>query len=222
MFEQLHLFSTGSWLGVQSQQDPNDLVVIQQIVWEVKPKVIYDIGTNVGGSAIVFAHIMSTYAKPGEAIIVSVDPKHFSENWDVQAKTLCPKCEPVANNPLWGQYVQFVQATSTDKAGIDALEAAIAKYKGPVLVSVDGWHDYDEVISECRNLHKYVTNGSYMIVQDTKLDRLFNKPGPRAAARTFLTEDTASPGGPHFIVDRSREMLRYTQHSEGFLQRVKP
>ncbi len=69
---------------------------------------------------------------------------------------------------------------------------------------------------------QYVTNGSYMIVQDTKLDRLFSKPGPRTAVRDFLKEDAASPGGPHFTSDRSREVFRYTQHSEGFLLRVKP
>ncbi|GIL72475.1 hypothetical protein Vretimale_4186 [Volvox reticuliferus] len=215
VFESRRLFSVGSWLGVQSQQDPADLVVIQQLLWDIKPKVIYDIGTNVGGSAIIFAHIMSQYAKPGEAIIVSVDPKHYSINWDDAAKQLCPKCTAVDENPLWNDYVQFVQARSVEPQAIAALEAAIAKYGGPVIISVDGWHDYPEVYEECVTFAKYVTVGSYMIVQDTKLDRIFNKPGPRQAVYDCLVNNT------NFVIDKSREVFLYSQHTDGFLLRVR-
>ncbi|PNH07246.1 Rhamnosyl O-methyltransferase [Tetrabaena socialis] len=213
LFEQRHLFSAGSWLGVQLQQDPQDLVVIQQLIWDIKPKVIFDIGTNVGGSAIFFAHLMSQYAKPGEAIIVSVERPLSPTR---QAKALCPKCTSVAENPLWGQYVQFVQQTSEHPDSVAALEAAIQKFGGPVVVSVDGWHEYPEVFAECKLFHKYVTNGSYMIVQDTKLDRLFNKPGPRKAAHDFLD------GNSNFVIDKSKEIFLYTQHSDGYLLRVRP
>ncbi|GIL43532.1 hypothetical protein Vafri_1239 [Volvox africanus] len=213
VFESKRLFSAGSWLGVQNQQDPADVAAIQQLVWDIKPRVIYDIGTNVGGSAILFAHIMSQYAKPGEAIIVSVDPKHYSINWDDAAKKLCPKCTLVDTNPLWNNYVQFVQARSVEPQAVAALEAAITKYGGPVLISVDGWHDYPEVYEECVTFAKYVTVGSYMIVQDTKLDRIFNKPGPRQAVYDCLVNNT------NFVIDKSREVFLYTQHSDGFLRR---
>ncbi|GLC34293.1 hypothetical protein PLESTM_000179100 [Pleodorina starrii] len=215
LFESKRLFSAGSWLGVQSQQDPADLVVIQQLVWDIKPKVIYDIGTNVGGSAILFAHIMSQYAQPGEAVIVSVDPKDFNINWDDAAKKLCPKCTPVGDNPLWKKYVQFVQARAVDKPAVTALEAAIAKFGGPVIISVDGWHEYPEVFEECNMFAKYVTVGSYMIVQDTKLDRIFGRRGPRQAVYDFLVNNT------NFEIDKSREVFLYTQHSDGFLRRVR-
>ncbi|KAG2422761.1 hypothetical protein HXX76_015781 [Chlamydomonas incerta] len=201
-------------------QDPNDLVAIQQIVWDIKPKVIFDIGTNVGGSAIVYAHIMSAYVKPGEALIITVDPRHYSQNWDDTAKEKCPKCTPVSDNPLWSQYVQFVQAKSVDAPAISALESAIKKYGGPVLLSVDGTHEYDGVLEELRKLHKYVTVGSYMIVQDTKLDRLWDRKAALQAARDFLKENEAA-AGPKFIADRKREVFRYSQHVEGFLLRVK-
>ncbi|PNH08366.1 hypothetical protein TSOC_005102 [Tetrabaena socialis] len=92
--------------------------------------------------------------------------------------------------------------------------------------------EYPEVFAECKLFHKlppqpadrlasfpcaqYVTNGSYMIVQDTKLDRLFNKAGPRKAARDFLA------GNSNFVIDKSKELFLYTQHSDGYLLRVRP
>ncbi|KAG2486802.1 hypothetical protein HYH03_014601 [Edaphochlamys debaryana] len=215
LFETRHLFSVGSWLGVQCQQDPSDATVIQQIVWDVKPRVIVDIGTNVGGSALFFAHIMSAYAEPGQAIVLTVDPKMFTDNWDAAAKNLCPKCTFAGDSPLWKKYVQFHQGLSLDKATLEAIEAAIAKYGGPVLVSADGDHNYETVLNECRALHKYVTKGSYLIVQDTKLDRLFKKPQSRAAARQFVQENDM------FVVDKSREWPMYSHHTDGYLLRVK-
>ncbi|GIL79155.1 hypothetical protein Vretimale_16699 [Volvox reticuliferus] len=215
VFEQKHLFSAGSWLGVQSQQDPWDLVAIQQILWDVKPKVIYDIGTNVGGSAILFAHIMSQYAKPGEALIVSVDPKDYTINWDAQAQRLCPRCTPVADNPLWGQYVRFVKARAVERPALAALQEAIATFGGPVLISVDGWHRYAEVLKQCQVLNQYVTIGSYIIVQDTKLDRFLRKAGPRRAVYDFLKNNA------DFEIDKSREAFLYSQHSDGYLRRIR-
>ncbi|GIL61310.1 hypothetical protein Vafri_15701 [Volvox africanus] len=215
VFEKKHLFSAGSWLGVQSQQDPWDLVAIQQLVWDVKPKVIYDIGTNVGGSAILFAHIMSQYAKPGEALIVSVDPKDFTVNWDAEAQRLCPRCTAVKDNPLWGQYVRFVKARAVERSALAALQKAISTFGGPVLISLDGWHRYAEVLKQCHVLSQYVTIGSYIIVQDTKLDRFLSKAGPRRAVHDFLKNNT------DFEIDKSREAFLYSQHTDGYLRRIK-
>ncbi|GLI65796.1 hypothetical protein VaNZ11_009417 [Volvox africanus] len=215
LFEQKHLFSAGSWLGVQSQQDPWDLVAIQQLLWDVKPKVIYDIGTNVGGSAILFAHIMSQYAKPREALIVSIDPKDFAVNWDAEAQRLCPRCTAVADNPLWGQYVRFVKARAVERSALAALQEAISTFGGPVLISVDGWHRYAEVLKQCQVLSQYVTIGSYIIVQDTKLDRFLRKAGPRRAVYDFLKNNT------DFEIDKSREAFLYSQHTDGYLRRIR-
>ncbi|GIL61311.1 hypothetical protein Vafri_15701 [Volvox africanus] len=198
-----------------SIQDPWDLVAIQQLVWDVKPKVIYDIGTNVGGSAILFAHIMSQYAKPGEALIVSVDPKDFTVNWDAEAQRLCPRCTAVKDNPLWGQYVRFVKARAVERSALAALQKAISTFGGPVLISLDGWHRYAEVLKQCHVLSQYVTIGSYIIVQDTKLDRFLSKAGPRRAVHDFLKNNT------DFEIDKSREAFLYSQHTDGYLRRIK-
>ena len=44
LFERGKKFATSSWLGVQSQQDPSDAILIQMLLWEIKPDLIIDLG----------------------------------------------------------------------------------------------------------------------------------------------------------------------------------
>ena len=60
-----------------------------------------------------------------------------------------------------------------------------------------------------------LTIGNYLIVQDTKLDRIRRKPHGKAAVNAFLKTDE----GKHFVVDASR--LLYTQHHGGYLRRTR-
>jgi cephalosporin hydroxylase len=85
------------------------------------------------------------------------------------------------------------------------------------------------VLENVRYYHKYVTPGSYLLIQDSKITRWLlssdhcknypdqdcGKLGPRHATEHFLKEQ-----GGKFVADRSWEYLRYTQHAGGFLKRV--
>ena len=62
-----------------------------------------------------------------------------------------------------------------------------------------------------------VTPGQYLVVQDTKLDRL--RVVGRAQGRGARLPGRAD-GGRRFAVDRAREYLLYTQHAEGYLRRL--
>jgi len=218
IFESHRLFLGSSWLGVQSMQNPADAWSLQQLQWRIKPKVVVDIGTNVGGSAVLFADIMSHYLEPGQGVIVSCDPKHVSVNAEPQgAAAKCPDCTSGDKSPLW-KWVDYHQAKSMDDAAIKAVEAAVKKHGGPVLVSVDGDHDGPTVLEELRAYAKFVTPGSYMVVQDTKLDRLWSfrqYKGPLWAIRQFLAE----PAGAQWEVDRDRELFWYSQHAHGYLKK---
>ena len=80
--------------------------------------------------------------------------------------------------------------------------------------------------------------GSYLVVQDTKLDRMYASDGagtiprwhgPTAAVRAFLQAqaqaashaDGLHQAGRQFEVDRTREKLLYSQHPSGYLKRVR-
>jgi hypothetical protein len=52
MFERMALWRKMKWLGTSMQQDPNDAIVLQEMLWRVKPDVLIELGTNTGGGAL--------------------------------------------------------------------------------------------------------------------------------------------------------------------------
>ena len=48
-----------TWMGRPIIQYPQDLVALQEIIWEVKPDLIIETGVAHGGSAVFFASLLS-------------------------------------------------------------------------------------------------------------------------------------------------------------------
>ena len=71
-FERMQMWRKMKWLGVSMQQDPNDALVIQEMLWRVKPDVLIELGTNTGGGALYFASIMSLMSPRGR--VITIDP----------------------------------------------------------------------------------------------------------------------------------------------------
>ena len=77
-------------------------------------------------------------------------------------------------------------------------------------------HDRDHVLKELERYGPLVTPGSYMIVQDTRIQDFMPQfgPGPGEAVEEFLeTHD-------EFEIDRERERLLLTYYSGGFLRKT--
>jgi len=91
-----------------------------------------------------------------------------------------------------------------------------------VLVTLDSSHTKEHVAREIDIYRRFVTKGSYLIVEDTKLNGhpVFTRyepdlgEGPMEAVMEFLAKDRA------FQVDRSRERFYLTSNPNGFLQRI--
>ena len=60
-----------TWLGIPTQQNPNDVWITQEILFEVKPDVLVETGTAAGGSAVLWAMILEQ-VNPG-ARVVTID-----------------------------------------------------------------------------------------------------------------------------------------------------
>ena len=54
-----------SWMGRPIIQYPQDLVALQEIIWEVKPDLIIETGVAHGGSAVFFASLLELNAQCG-------------------------------------------------------------------------------------------------------------------------------------------------------------
>lgn len=219
LFETKKIWAQQRWAGVQTQQNPNDAWIIQEILWDTQPDLLIETGTQNGGSALFYAFIMNQYNP--YAKVVTIDKAHVDEYKPLYSiKDHCKQlgCKNATDNPLWKQHVTFLQGDSTSHAIIDKLNEFTARSLSTMVI-LDSLHSYAHVLKELEVYSEAVSIGEYLIVQDTKLDRLRGRPGPRAAVKTWLNA-TRDRGYLRFEVDTSREYLLYTQHAGGYLKRV--
>jgi cephalosporin hydroxylase len=217
LFESAALYTYPNFLGVSLQQDPSDFFVLMDLLWRLKPDLVIELGTAGGGSAFFYAMIMTAYDK--DAHVITMDPMR-TKDWNLKhVKEVCPHCLSGRETPLWNSGVIH---SITDRMPQDAtseVDSLIKRWGSKRVVVIEDSNHLTEVVAN--NLHayaQYVTPGSYLIVQDMKMHRIYQdrKVSPRIAAQSFLE---AHPLGPEFTVDRSFEYYYYTQHAQGFLQR---
>ena len=109
------------------------------------------------------------------------------------------------------------------------------------MVMEDSNHEYDSVSGNLQAYHRFVTAGSYLIVQDTRTGRdradLQLTNGASRAVSEFLRKHgwgaqsapqlrragrlSAGHAQP-FVRDRAPEYLLFSQHTGGFLRRLLP
>jgi cephalosporin hydroxylase len=234
-YEEYSAFSATQWMGVLMQQDPQDMLAIHDMVWRVKPDLIIEIGTNTGGSAVFLSTITRAYNP--NAKIVTVDIKPVSDWAKGRSSKLCPKCALGISHPFWydGGIVSLIGDVGTNATFRSIVQEYVDKAK-IVLAIEDAGHTYKGTYDNIRYLAKWVTPGSYMLVQDTKLDKMFCKSaacgfGPMHSIDSFIElikscrkagtaksdQDRECLEMGEFVIDRSLEQLMYSQHHRGYL-----
>jgi len=220
LYEQAHMFSMAHFMGMYLQQDPNDAFALHDLFWRLQPDLLIELGTDSGGSAIFYSSFMRVYNP--ESLIITIDPKHIDEGtWDEAGPKLCPDCTIKAKEHfLWNdELIHFIHGKPTDPAVLEEVKKIIAD-RGfeRIVVMEDGWHVAHSVLGNINAYEQFVTEGSYLIVQDSKLDRIRrNFQGPGAAVKTFLENQ----GRDRYVRDNQWEYLLYSQHHGGFLRKIK-
>jgi cephalosporin hydroxylase len=186
-------FRDTTWLGITAQKCPFDLFVYQELIFELRPDLIIECGTADGGSAVFLASICEL-AGHGEVVTI-----------DIRGVDL-PKCPRVS-------YWQG-ETLSTDI--LTRLESLVHGRES-VMVILDDDHTHDHVLEELRTYQRFVTPGSYVIVEDTNINNhpVFPEfgPGPMEAVETFLRASS------EFVVDHSREKFFLSFNPNGFLRK---
>jgi len=188
------IFQRTSWMGVPCLKCPLDLWIYQEIIFELRPDLIIETGTNLGGSALYLAHLLDIV---GKGAVVTVDIAAL----------------PRPAHPR----ITYLQGSSADERLIAA--AIEDRPRDVCLVILDSDHTEAHVARELELLAPLVTRGSYLIVEDTNINGhptypTFG-PGPFEAVAAFL------PRHPEFEIDRSREKFLMTFNPSGFLRRVR-
>jgi cephalosporin hydroxylase len=187
-----HMHAT--WLGTRVRKSPTDLWTYQEILAELRPDLLIETGTKYGGSALYFASLMDLLDH-GE--VVSID---IVEN------------ERLPTHPR----VTYLTGSSTDPAILTEVARRV-EGKATVLVCLDSDHSAAHVADELRAYARFVTPGSYLVVEDTNINghpvgRDWG-PGPMEALDAWL------PEAPDFEIDPTREKYLLTYQPRGWLRR---
>lgn len=219
-FEENQVFQYTSWLGVFVQQDPSDAFAIQDMLWRVKPDLIVEVGTNTGGGAIFYATIMKAYNPNGKIVTLDVVPQ--PRNWNVKNAHRCVGCIVATEHPWWNDgMITYIQGRVTDKETRDKVDGFVRDAK-KVLVIEDASHRYPDTLQNIESIYQWVSVDSYLLVQDTKMDRFVAQLGKKYGRLKFgpmRSVDEFLRKHPNFVVDRRFEYLLYSQHHRGYLKR---
>ncbi len=193
-----------TWLGVNSFQTPTDNWAMQEILVEQKPDFVVETGTRNGGTALYYASILSLLGSDGKVITVDIEP-HVDQ---------------AAQHDLFRQRVQVITGSSTAP---EVIEAITKQVKGRrVLVTLDSLHTKDHVLKEMELYAPLVTEGSYLVVQDTIASKNPLFPSFRESGGPMEAVDEFLKTHPEFVVDDEREKFLLTFYPRGYLRKTGP
>ncbi len=205
-----------SWLGRPIIQYPQDMVALQEIIWEVKPDLIIETGIAHGGSLIFSASMLALLEicgeiEKGEVLGIDIDIRPHNK-------------EAIEAHPMSKKITMF-QGSSIDEAMIKKVHDFAKKGKR-ILVCLDSNHTHEHALAELRAYAPLVSIGSYCVVFDTIIEDLPNvtwtdRPwgkgnNPKTAVWEYLKTND------NFIVDEQMDnKLLISVAPSGYLKRVK-
>lgn len=167
-----------SWLGRPIIQLPDDVMRIQEAIYEIKPDVVIETGVAHGGSLILYA---SLFRCMGRGRVIGVDIEIRPHN----RKAI----EAHEVNDL----ISLVEGSSTSPPVLEQVRSMV-KPGERVMVILDSNHSRDHVRSELECYGPLVSQGSYIVATDGIMGDLVGAPrshsdwswnNPRVAAEEF-------------------------------------
>lgn len=200
-----------SWLGRPIIQFPQDIVVMQELIWTIRPDLIIETGIAHGGSLIFYASILEMIGSTGEVVGIDIDIRAHNRI-EIEKHSQFSR-------------IKMIEGSSVDPAVVDKV-FALAKRKERVLVCLDSMHTHEHVLRELELYSPLVGLGSYIVVFDTIIedlpeelfiDRPWSKSNnPKTAVREFLKSND------RFVVDRNiSNKLLITVAPDGYLKCIK-
>ena len=214
------------WMGRPIIQYPQDMVAMQEIIWDLKPDLIIEIGIAHGGSLILSASMLAMI-DIAEAIEnkITYDPTKSQRKVlgvDIDIREHNKKA--IDSHPM-SNWIEMIQGSSISQEIIDKVKS-FAKDYDRILVCLDSNHTHAHVLAELEAYAPLTSVGSYCVVFDTVIedvpasvfpDRPWG-PGdnPKTAVQNYLAANS------NFEIDKSiQQKLLITVAPDGYLKRVK-
>lgn len=199
-----------SWMGRPIIQYPQDMIAMQEIIWDVRPDLIIETGIAHGGSLIYYASLLELIGN-GKVLGIDIDIREHNR-------------VEIEKHPMFKR-IEMIQGSSVDQATVNKVVEA-ARGHSKVLVVLDSNHTHEHVLRELNLYAPLVTVGSYIVVFDTIVEFMPDGylPGrpwgkgnnPWSAAQEFLKSH------PEFEIDKSvSNKLLISVAQDGYLKRIR-
>ena len=203
-----------SWLGRPIIQLPEDLIRIQEVIYQIQPDVIVETGIAHGGSLVFYAGLCTAIGK-GRVIGVDIEIRPHNRK-AVEDHRLSPM-------------ITLIEGSSTEPSTVHSVKEKIGSSE-KVLVLLDSNHSKEHVFAELEAYSPIVSVGSYIVACDGIMKQVVGAPrtqsdwtwnNPLSAIDEFLTRHS------NFISEEPNQQFneglisdRVTYWPKGFIRRV--
>jgi len=193
---------TFSWMGRPIIQLPEDMIRMQEAIFQVKPTVIVETGIAHGGSLIYSASLLKAMDIPGKVIGVDIEIRPHNRK-AVEEHFLFP-------------YITMIEGSSTAPEIVSQVKDLIDP-DDKVLVILDSNHSRQQVADEREAYCGLVTKDSYIVATDGIMQEVFDVPrgtaswetdNPVSAAHDFLAAH------PEFVLETPKWAFNESELSE--------
>ena len=196
------------WLGVPVIQTPEDLILMQELIFKVQPDVIIETGIAHGGSLIYYASLMELLDK-GKVVGVDIEIREHNRR-------------VIEAHPLFKR-IEMIEGDSVSDEIIQEVRKRVPK-NSKVIVCLDSNHTKQHVLKELQLYQQFVRPGGYIVVFDaitSKMaelgasDKSYINNSPKEAVDEFLKTNG------DFEIDKYYNKLYISYSPNGYLRRIR-
>jgi len=219
-WDQKYIYSF-SWLGRPIIQSPDDMLRMQEVIYDIKPDVVIETGIAHGGSLIYYASILSAIGK-GKVVGVDIDIRKHNR-------------KAIEEHNLFS-FIDLIEGSSIELETFKKVKELVSP-NDKVIVILDSAHDYKHVMNEIELYSSLVSVGSYIVVTDGSQEYLGTTPrakvdylgyvetweenNPKKAAEDFvLNNDQYEILEPLFPFNESNLDFRITLWPSAFIKKI--
>jgi len=145
-----------TWMGLPIIQMPEDIILMQEIIWDTKPDVIIETGIAWGGSVVLYASILELL---GKGKVIAVD------------KVLPPHNIEAIKKYNFANRLELIEGSSIDSSVVQKIKNQINTLD-KVMVILDSNHTDIHVHDELKIYAPLVSKDSYLVVSDTIIEEI--------------------------------------------------
>ena len=202
------LMYQANWLGRPIIQFPNDILVLQELIWSLKPDLIIETGVAHGGSLVLSASILELIGK-GKVLGIDIDIRSHNRT-------------AIENHPL-SHRINLIEGSSIDKLTIENIKPYVKKNQ-TVMVMLDSNHTEKHVTEEINIYSNFVTEGSYLIVHDGAQAFVSDIPRGKLEWRDDHPLNSIHKfvkNNDNFEIDKNMTRFGQTSSPDGWLKKLK-